>query len=203
MDPEVLRKLHEQDWNELGRRLVAHAIRRARIRGWREWWRDAVVRLGTSPEDIVHDVIQKVFAGQRTWDPAKGELLPTLKRMVESDLNHLWEKQAGDVERPFPEDPGAREPMEASAAALPGAAFTPAVPVDPEEAMERQDEVVAASARVTALFAAVAGEADLQELIDAIMEGCPTEPRHLAEHLKVPVSEIHNRLRRLRRRATE
>ena len=52
-----------------------------------------------------------------------------------------------------------------------------------------------------ALFAAVADHPELQEVIDAVLETGDTEPRHLAEHLDLPVSEVNNRLKRLRRRA--
>jgi DNA-directed RNA polymerase specialized sigma24 family protein len=153
--------------------------------------------LGKSAEDIVADVIVKVFAGDRTWDPARGELLPTLKRHIDSELDHLWNRHARKRERPPPETSETSEAQESAAAAL-----DPTVePSNPAAHIERREEIVAASARVTALFAAVADHPELQEVIDAVLETGDTEPRHLAEHLNLPVSEINNRLKRLRRRA--
>ena len=54
--------------------------------------------------------------------------------------------------------------------------------------------------RVNALFQAVSGEQELEEVLEAIMNGCEPKPRYLAAELGVPVEDINNRLKRLRRR---
>lgn len=197
MEPELLERLNAQDWKRLGRVLVRYALWRARINAWKEGARDTSVRLGRSAEDVVAAVIAKVFAGERTWDPARGELLPTLKRQVDSELDHLWKRQAGRKEVPAPEDAPTREAQEAHAASLDP--FSE--PSNPEAHTQRREELVTATARVTALFGAVADDPELQELIDAVLEIGRTEPRHLATHLGVPVKDVYNRLKRLRRRA--
>jgi DNA-directed RNA polymerase specialized sigma24 family protein len=198
VDSDVLEKLRKQDWNRLGRLLVLHVCRRSRIRQWREG-QEVVLGLGKSPDDIVGDVITKLFAGERTWDPTRGELLPTLQRMVESELDHLWKKHARRRERAEPDDPREREVQEAEALRVDPNVATD----DPQAALERAQEASKASARIATLFEAVGGEKALEEVIEAIMEGCEPEPRHLAEYLHVPVKEIYNRLRRLRRKAIE
>ncbi len=197
VDRHILEQLHAQDWDQLGRVLVRYAAWKARIRAWREGARDISLGLGKSAEDIVADVIVKVFAGDRAWDPARGELLPTLKRHVDSELDHLWNRHARKLERPPPEAPEAREAQEGAAAALDPTAEAS----NPEARIERREEVVAASARVNSLFASVADHPELQAVIDAVLETGDTAPRHLAAHLGVPVSEVNNRLKRLRRRA--
>lgn len=199
MNPEVLQRLRAQDWSELGRRLVAHVCFRCGIRAWEESARHVVLGLGRSPEDIAADVIQKVFAGERTWDPARGELLPTLKAIVDSELDHLWKKHARRRERPDSEDIAEREREEFAALE----ADPPGRPGNPEEMLERREEVVGASAWVSAVFAFVKDKPELQAVVDAIMEGCVERPRFLAERLGIPVREVNNRLRRLRRWGTE
>jgi DNA-directed RNA polymerase specialized sigma24 family protein len=199
VDPEVLETLRKQDWSRIGRVLVLHVHRRSRIRAWREGVENLSLGLGRSAEDIVGDVITKVFAGERTWDPGRGELLPTLRRMVESELDHLWRKHAYRREQPRCEGAAEQEHQESMAIEI----DPPLVPADPVAVLERREEMLAASARINALFAAVEGEPELQEVIEAIMEGCEPEPRHLAQHLGVPSKEINNRRRRLRRMATE
>jgi len=198
VDPDVLEKLRKQDWNRLGRLLVLHVCHRSGIREWREG-QEIVLGLGKSPEDIVGDVVTKLFAGERTWDPTRGELLPTLRRMVESELDHLWRKRARRRERAEPDDPGERETHEGQALSADPTVF----PDDPHAALESAEQANAASARVAAFFNAVSSEKALEEVIEAIMEGCEPEPRHLSDHLHVPVKEIYNRLRHLRRKAIE
>jgi DNA-directed RNA polymerase specialized sigma24 family protein len=46
----------------------------------------------------------------------------------------------------------------------------------------------------------VAGQPDLADILDAMMEVDP-KPADIAEHLGLPVGEINNRLKRLRRLA--
>jgi hypothetical protein len=200
VDADVARKLQAQDWNRLGRELVAHTLWRCRLRAWREGAKDIPLGLGKTAQDIVGDVIKKVFAGERTWDPERGELLPTLKRHIQSELDHLWEREAFKRERAEPEEAAQQEQQEADAPEADPLAFAPP---DPQQIHERREDLASASARVEALFAAVADEPELVQVLEAIMDGCDRRPRFLADHLKVPATDIHNRLRRLRRKIIE
>ncbi len=199
MSADVLEKLRRQDWDAIGRVLVAHVIRRSHLRAWREGTKLASLGLGRAPEDIVQDVITKVFAGERTWDPERGELVPTLKRIVESELDHLWKAKARRVESRSPDDPELQATQESHASEIDPDFREPGA----EEVVEEAETWVSASTRVGALFAAVEGEPDLQAVLEAIMEGCEPKPRYLAEHLQVPVQEIYSRMRRLRQRAKQ
>ena len=198
MDTAVLEKLREQDWAQIGRVLVLHVVQRTHLRAWREGMRLASLGLGKSPEDIVQEVITKVFAGDRSWDPARGELLPTLKRIVESELDHLWKSKARAHEAALPANPGRQEAQESAASDVDPHRHEPG----PAELLEQDEDRATASATVDALFSAVEDEPELQAVLDAIMEGCEPRPRFLAEHIGVPVEQIHNRMRRLRLRAS-
>lgn len=199
MNPEVLQKLREQDWNELGRRLVGHVRFRCGISAWKEAARDVALGLGKSAEDVVANVITKVFSGERTWDPERGELLPTLKAIVDSELDHLWKKHARRLERSDPEDVAERERQEFEVLE----ADPPDGPVEPEGILQRREEDIGTSAWVSEVFAFVEDKPELQAVVDAILDGCDPRPRFLAERLGVSVKEVNNRLRRLRRWAIE
>ena len=41
------------------------------------------------PDDIAAQAIVSVIGGERKWEPERGPLLPFLKRVVDSLLNHL------------------------------------------------------------------------------------------------------------------
>lgn len=200
VNADLARRLREQDWDRLGRELVAHTLWRCRIRAWQEGAKDIPLGLGKTAQDIVGDVVKKLFAGERTWDPERGELMPTLKRHVQSELDHLWKREAFNRERADPDDLGQQEQQEAAA---PGADPLASSPPDPQQILERKEDLASASARVEALFVAVADEPELAQVLEAIMDGCDPRPRFLAEHLKVPVTDIYNRLRRLSRKVIE
>jgi len=55
--------------------------------------------------------------------------------------------------------------------------------------------------KYAALFYAVSGDSELEEVLDAVINGCELKPRFLAQALNVPVQNIYNRMRRLRRKA--
>lgn len=55
--------------------------------------------------------------------------------------------------------------------------------------------------KYSALFYAVSGDSELEEVLDAVINGCELKPRFLAQALNVPVENIYNRMRRLRRKA--
>lgn len=65
---------------------------------------------------------------------------------------------------------------------------------------EREDREVAVST-YNALFGAIEGDVELEEVLDLVINGCELKPRYLAEKLNVPVDNINNRLKRLRRKA--
>ena len=55
-------------------------------------WRtgsDVALAKGLMPEDVAAQAIVSVIAGERKWEPQRGPLLPFLKRVVDSLLNHL------------------------------------------------------------------------------------------------------------------
>lgn len=55
--------------------------------------------------------------------------------------------------------------------------------------------------KYSALFYAIEGDQELEDVLDAVINGCKLKPRYLAERLNVPVEDIYNRLKRLRRKA--
>ena len=139
---------------------------------------------GSTPEDVVQRVIEKTLSGERHWDPSKGPLVPWLKDQVKSVIDALATSA-----------PSRREVL--------------AVERDEEDQEEKelavqpatQEKSLLTAERVNALFQAVSDDRDLEEVVEAIMNGCEPTPRHLAAELNVSVQDINNRLKRLRRRA--
>jgi DNA-directed RNA polymerase specialized sigma24 family protein len=168
-------------------------------------WRSgskAILPKGYEPQDVVQHVIGQAISGQRNWDPEKGELLPWLKDQVKSVVDALaksaahrleiFDRDSGDVDKP------------ASFEAFLEKHVDPIVKLEglaPEEVVLEEERQKIILAKYAALFYAAEDDPELEEIISAVIDGCRLKPRYLAEHLNVPVSDINNRLKRLRRLA--
>ena len=171
MDPTVEQALREVDWADLGVRLTAYAVWKARNLAWRHG-RGELSLGARTPDDLAADAILKVLAGERGWDPRRGPLLPYLQGVVDSLLSHA--AAAPDVSR-----------TERRA----GAELA-ADPVD-DAAGERVDRLRAHLRREP--------QPALLAVIDAIAANCEPRPQALATHLGTTVADVNNRLKRLRR----
>src|SRR5438067_992758 len=88
MDPSIREHLEQIDWADIGIRLTAYAIWKARNFRWRTG-RDWALAAGKTPEDIAREAILKVLDGTRAWDPQRGGLLRYLEGVVDSLMGHL------------------------------------------------------------------------------------------------------------------
>jgi DNA-directed RNA polymerase specialized sigma24 family protein len=177
--------------------LLAYTIWRARIYRWSGDGNHLLAQ-GLSAEDIVQRVIEKTLTGQRKWDPNKGELLPWLRDQVNSELDGLVKSAAHRYEMVLESDDSSggdvRDKIEYRA--VEDGILGSVRPPNPENLLIEGE----GSDLVSALFQAVDGDLELEEVLNAVMDGCELKPRHLAEMLGVPKQNINNRLKRLRRR---
>lgn len=134
--------------------------------------------------------------GKRKWDPSKGPLRPWLKDQVKSVIDALDQSAPHRREVGFSEDEG-RESFDNKREA----SFITAQTSNPEEIVLKKEASEQAERKINDLFQAVSGEADLEEVLEAILDDCEPKPRYLAVKLDAPVTDINNRLKRLRRRA--
>jgi DNA-directed RNA polymerase specialized sigma24 family protein len=197
LDPEVCRILHEQDWDVVGRELVAFAVFWARNYEWRRGgtWELAA---GKTIADIVQEVIVKTIEGRRKWDPHRGALVPWLKDQVKSEIDHLCHSRSHQCEMSILENEGREKPTDrAECCAFRQSSCGTAFTQDPEEIVLMQEEV---KRREDALIQAADRDPQLEEILSAATS-CEPKPRYLAAEIGVPVQDINNRLKRLRRRA--
>lgn len=212
MDPKTFKLLQEQDWKAIGKELVAFAA-------WRAWgyqWRHGGnwdLAAGKTVEDLVQDVIVKTIEGVRKWDPDKGELRPWLRAQLRSVMDHLYRSGPHSYETAIPEsdDSDADEGLignvqyrASTAASL--VVMGSSVPEPQEVLLAKEAEEEARKRierRVNELFQAVSEDRELEEVVEAVLNDCEPKARYLADELGVPVEDIYNRLRRLRRRASK
>jgi DNA-directed RNA polymerase specialized sigma24 family protein len=217
VDDDVFKLLQAADWEAIGMELAAYVVHRARNLSWRtgarldpdshlsiaDTARDLELAMGLNPIDIAQQAIKKVLDGGRMWEPTRGPLLPYLKGVVDSLVNHLADSLDNQLQRRIPEseedeDLSDHAEFRASLNDVHDLGAIAGVrPLDPELALlhKESDDV-----RVAKLFEQVAVNRELEDVLTAIMEVGP-KPSDIAEHLEVSTSEINNRLKRLRRLA--
>jgi len=184
LDEETLRLLEVADWNVLGRKLLAYATWRAS----NYWWRRGnglELAEGITVEDVTQEVIVKALDGIRRWDPNKGELLPWLQAQSNSIIDALAKSA------PHRHEVGLLEAETSAVTQL----------FDPLEFVLDEEAKTQIGQRVNELLRIVETEPELREVLEIILDGGEPKPRHIAVELGVPVKDINNRLKRLRRRA--
>jgi hypothetical protein len=197
---DTVKELLNTDWKETGLRLAGYAAFRARNLAWRTGRSDSLAK-GLMPDDIAAQAILSVISGERSWDPEKGPLLPFLKRVVDSLLNHLAESSDNRrVEPLFSEHEEALhqqrvelladcgEKVTISQASLVRAELVP----EPEDSGER---------KIQQLFAVAKEKPELAELLQAILDFDEVRPRCIALRIGKSVAHVNNCLKRLRRLA--
>jgi DNA-directed RNA polymerase specialized sigma24 family protein len=200
LDQRTYRLLKEADWKAIGKELLAFAEWRA----WNYKWRRGGhlnLAAGQTTADIVQEVIVKTINGDRRWDPDKGPLMPWLKDQVRSLIDHLHQSEAHYYERAMPESDSGEELSDqieyrASKAESPFVAQS----LNPEEIMLRKEEI---EQRERVLFEAVNGDQELMELLEAFVNAYEPKSRYLADEMGIPVEDVYNQVRRLRRRASK
>lgn len=184
MDEKTLRLLQQADWSLLRRKLLTYATWRAS----HYWWprgHGLELAQGTTVEDVAHEVIVKALDNIRQWDPARGQLFPWLQAQSNSIIDALA-KSAPHRHEVGLLDTEAVDLIDLS---------------DPLEIIIEEETKTRTAQQVNALLRMVETEPELKEVLELILDGCDPKPRHIALKLGVPVKDINNRLKRLRRRA--
>lgn len=154
-------------------RLTAYSAWRSSNLRWRRSSL-GVLAAGKSAEDLAAEAIEKVLSGERRWDPARGELLPYLRGVVDSLASHLATSHDNRLYADLDQQPD------------------PAAPPAADDCDSEKLDALRSLLRAE-------GQRPLLEVIDAVTLHCEPTPRALAETLGTSVTDINNRLKRLRR----
>lgn len=174
MDLDARRLLQETDWADIGIRLTAYAMWKARNYRWRtgQVW---ALAAGKTPEDVARDAIVKVLDGSRAWAPERGALLPYLQGIVDSLMSHLAASTDNSVLQRW------HDGVTESAVAHEGSSEADLI-----ERLRRALQQQRAT--------------DLLAVLDVVQQS-GAQPRAIAAALHINVQDVNNRLKRLRRAA--
>ena len=194
----VFEELRDADWEGISVQVTAYAAVRVKSFSWRTGSRVDIAHLA---KDFAAEAIRLVVSGKRKWEPSKVELLPMLKGVVSSLVSHLVESADTQLISRFPVGEDGEElgdALEVRAPACDDHGVLPARPPDPERAVALR-RLEFADERLDALLDAVKDEHELIAVIEALMVVGEATPAAIAEHLGLAVSDVNNRLKRLRR----
>ena len=197
---EIYEILASADWETLGKNMLARAIWRGSTR-----YRitpTTIFARGCSVEDVISHIIQSVFEGSRKWNPHDKDLEEWLLSQVDSVMDwwlnlrenkNLAYEEFESTERK--EDRGTKfvQSTELEIVLRYG-------PPDLEMLVVKDMDEEEAKELYNALFDDAADEPELQEIILAMMDMDDPKPSDVAEKLDIPVEDIYNRKKRLKRR---
>lgn len=200
--PTDLAKLQQVDWKTIGIQLAGYARWKARRLHWRTGGFEDLPK-GKTPEDIAAEAIEKALDGTRALNfETNNELLDCLKSIVDSDINHLAHSADNIRQRTGLQNQDGeelRDKMEFEAVRQNYNDLISQQPSDPGTQIVKSDEQEA-ERRIDSLFKSLSDDKGLTEVLEAILEG-ETKPKDIADRLKTSVSDINNRLKRIRRHA--
>lgn len=195
-----VKELLKNDWRETGIRLAGYAAFRARNLAWRTGSHDFLAK-GLMPDDIAAQAILSVISDERSWDPDRGPLMPFLRRVVDSLLNHLAESNDNRrVERLLLEHEEALQ-QKGSAPLADRAAWATAFQANPTRAEFGPEPEDDNELKIQQLFAVAREKPELLELLHAMIDFDEVRPRCIASRIGKSVAHVNNCLKRLRRLA--
>ena len=149
-----------------------------------------------SPEDIVIETIIRVLDGRRKWNSEKhSEIEKYLKSNIRSVINHSFDTVDDTQTQRYPEDCKGNEYIPFSADSVVNE-YTESLQIPtPEELFFSEKKLTEFNSTMLAHFTE---HPELEELALCYMDNL-SKPQDIAKELSIPVSEVNNRKKRLRR----
>lgn len=152
------------------------------------------------PDDILGAVIQKNLDGSRgsNFDPSQGTFLAWLKQQIRSEISNMikWNRSKSEVPIPVTKEGDDHEEYLQHLAE--GDRITPDLqPDNPEQILITEEW---AEAKWVELYEVVEGDAELEDIVKALENGCDPRPRYLAAELGWNIDQVYKAKKRLDRR---
>lgn len=197
---KILDLLTAFPWEEKIPRLLLYASLKAKKKRWRSVF-DGHLPEGKESQDVVFHAIEKVLSGERSWNPQEQpDLFRYLTGIIDSDLSHLSEGLENKVLL------GEADIDGSSAVKGDGKyAWIDSVPSstpDPEMQHINKEEDAHGDAFFFGFYDFLAGKPLLQGMIECIDDGIEKKA-DMAQKLGVPVQEIYNASKQLKRKLEE
>jgi DNA-directed RNA polymerase specialized sigma24 family protein len=197
---QVVSQIPDGEWRGIALDLERYALSVSRSLRWRT--RNPVeLPGGETVTSIVSKAIEKLFSGDRDWNPEQDpDIRKYLQGVIDSLLNHLAESQDNILVTVAPEPESAvyRSWETGSRQRDPAADWL--VPPDrsPEAALVQQEREALEDRALGALLDECAEDTVLMAVLESMMDG--ERPAEISTHKGIPVKDVYNAVKRLDRK---
>ncbi len=185
---EVRQLLEKQPWKEIMARLLLYADNKMQRLVWRGSFGGHPPE-GIQAKDLIQTVIEKVFSGNRTWNPDRHpDLVGFLMDALDSEISNLV--RSFENRRLRPE------------ASLAEGALERIDDVTPEVQLLNKEREGESEDLLLSFLEFLTPDDELRKVVETIMDGI-VKRADIAGHLGVTVAEVDARRKRLSRRVQE
>lgn len=196
--------LKDQDWENIAKRLTHYAIWRMSL-----YLRpsDSIERFpeGKTPEDMACGAIEKVWSGERNWDPAKyPDLFTHLTWIVKSDVGHLFSSEEHKLDAGLLRAEDDPDIENGSGGTVRESRLIIEVSVKtrtPEEQLIAREKEECEEKLKAKLYDMVKGDEDLELLLVFFEDGID-KPETIAAEMGWEVTKVYNLKRKFLRKAS-
>lgn len=198
---EAVSRISEDEWRDIALELEWYALSVSRNLRWRT---KNVVELpgGETVDSIVSKAIEKLFRGDRDWDPeVEPDIRNYLKGVIDSLLNHLADSLENTLITPVPTPDSEDAPAWESGSTKRDPAADWLVPRQrsPEAALLERERAALEDRVLELLIDECADDKTLLGVLEAMLDGVET-PGEIAKVKSIPVKDVYNATKRLDRK---
>lgn len=198
---EAVSRISDNEWRDIALDLERYALSVSRNLRWRT--RNPVeLPGGETVTSIVSKAVEKLFSGDREWDPEKeADIRKYLRGVIDSLLNHLAESQDNTLVTVAPK-PGSEDyPAWESGSRKRDPAVDWLVPpkCSPEAALLQQEQAALEDRALGLLVDECGDHPVLIAVLEAMMDGYD-KPAEISKHKGIPVKDVYNAIKRLDRK---
>lgn len=198
---EAVSRISDDDWHEIVLELERHALSVSRDLRWRT---PNPVELpgGETVDSIVSKAIEKLFSGQRQWDPEREpDIRKYLKGVIDSLLSHLAESQENTLITKVPEPGSENAPAWESGSPKrdPTAGWLAPPTGSPEAALLQQEQAALEDKALEMLLDECSEDPVLMAVLEAMMDGYD-KAAEISKHKGIPQKDVYNASKRLDRK---
>jgi len=198
---EAISRISDDEWRNIALELERYALSVSRGLRWRT--RNPVeLPGGETVTAIVSKAIEKLFSGEREWDPQKEpDIRKYLRGVIDSLLNHLAESQDNTLVTVAPEPGSMNYPAWESGSQKRDPSVDWIVPPNrsPEAAVLHQEQAALEDRALELLMEECADDEVLMSVLEAMMDGYE-KSAEIAEHKGIPVKDVYNAAKRMDRK---
>lgn len=199
---QALAKLSDEDWTKLVLKLGHYAASVSRRLRWRTR-NSRELPGGETVESIVSKAIEKLFSGDRRWDPrAEPDLEKYLMDVIDSLLSHLVESQDNKLLTTVPETAGTDEQAEWEAGPKEpehGSEWLARSALSPETALLESEQKSRDDRALEMLIEECSTNPVLTKVLEAMFDG-HDGPAEIARATGLDRKDIYNAAKRLDRK---